>query len=127
MLGLAAFLVVAVGCGEGTKKITVTGTVSYKGKPLSAGILKFSGPEGAYSAASIQPDGKYIMTDVMPGETKVGIMESPQGSGSSSGDKGSAGPKGPPVSLPEKYREPTTSGLSYTIKPDTKQLDIDIK
>jgi hypothetical protein len=93
---------------------------------VPSGILKFIGPEGAYSAASIQPDGTFIITDVVPGEVKVGIMESPQGSGSSSG-AASSGPKNPPVSLPEKYREPETSGLTYTITPETKELNIDIK
>jgi hypothetical protein len=56
-------------------------------------------------------------------------MESPQGSGSSSPAeaKASHGPKGPAVSLPDKYREPTTSGLTYTITPEATELPIDIK
>ena len=69
------------------------------------------------------------MTDVVPGEVKVGIMESPQGSGSSSSpdEKKPSGARAPAVSLPEKYREPQTSGLTYTITPETKDLHIDIK
>lgn len=125
----AVALIAAAGCGpKGVKKVTVSGTVSYKGQSLQSGILKFVGPDGAYSAASIQPDGTYIITDVVPGEVKVGVMEAPGGSGSSSGDtKGSAAPKRPAVSLPEKFREPETSGVKYTITPDTKELAIDLK
>jgi hypothetical protein len=60
---------------------------------------------------------------------KVGIMEAPQGSGSSSPaeSKAASAPRGPAVALPEKYREPTTSGLTYTITPETKDLHIDLK
>ncbi|HET6572936.1 MAG TPA: hypothetical protein VFG68_04985 [Fimbriiglobus sp.] len=126
LLGLAAVvLVVGSGCSsKGIKKVTVNGTVSYKGQKLHSGILKFSGPGGSYSAASIQPDGTYVITDVVPGEVKVGIMESPSGSGSSSGERSSA-PRVAPVSLPEKYRDPETSGVKYTITDDTSELNIE--
>ena len=68
------------------------------------------------------------MTDVIPGEVKVGVMESPQGSGSSSSpDDKKAAPRVAAAWLPEKYREPETSGLKYTITPETKDLHIDIK
>jgi hypothetical protein len=129
LLGLVAVAVVAVaGCSDkGVKKVTVRGTISYKGQPLQSGILKFVGPAGSYSAAVIQPDGTFIITDVVPGEVKVGVMEAPQGSGSSSGERASSGPKSSPVALPEKYREPETSGVKYTITPETKELAIEIK
>ena len=79
---VAVVIVVGSGCsGKGIKKVTVSGTVSYKGQKLQSGILKFVGPEGSYSAASIQPDGTYVITDVVPGEVKVGVMESPRGRG----------------------------------------------
>jgi hypothetical protein len=123
----AAVLIAAPGCGDkGVKKVTVSGTVSYKGQKLQSGILKFVGPEGAYSAAAIQPDGTFVITDVVPGEVKVGVMEAPGGSGSSSGEKGS-GPKAAPVSLPEKFREPDTSGVKYTITAETTELHIELK
>src|SRR5262249_48922693 len=67
VFGLLTLAVALVGCG-GVKKITVNGTVSYKGQKLSSGILKFIGPGGAYSAAQINSDGTYIMTDVVPGD-----------------------------------------------------------
>lgn len=128
LLGLLTVVAVAVaGCSGGVKKVTFHGTVSYKGQPVRSGIVKFVGPEGSYSAAVLQSDGTFIVTDVVPGEVKVGVMEAPQGSGSSSSDdKKTPGPKTPPVSLPEKYREPETSGLKYTITPETKELNIEI-
>jgi len=123
---LAIVVVAVAGCPGGVKKVTFRGNVSYKGQPVRSGIVKFVGPEGSYSAAVLQSDGTFIATDVVPGEVKVGVMEAPQGSGSSSDDKKTPGPKTPPVSLPEKYREPETSGLKYTITPETRDLSIDI-
>src|SRR5262245_45075503 len=100
LLGLVMVALVAVaGCGKGVKRVTVKGTVSYNGQRLQSGILKFVGTD-SYSAAVIQPDGTYIITDVVPGEVKVGVMEAPQSTGSSSTEDRS-GAKGPPVSLPE--------------------------
>lgn len=125
---LAAVAVASAGCSsKGVKKITVTGTVTYQGQKVRSGIVKFVGPEGAYAAGVIQSDGTYTVTDVVPGETKVGIMESPSGSGSSSGEKSAPPPKETAPPLPEKYREPTTSGLVYTIAPDNPTLNIEIK
>ena len=57
------------------------------------------------------------MTDVVPGEVKVGVMETLQGAMSPT----------PPVSLPDKFRNPETSGVKYTITTETKDLHIDIK
>jgi hypothetical protein len=123
-------LVVAVGVlgcgGNATNKITVSGTVSYKGEPVTSGLLQFTGENnGYYGAANLLPDGSYTMTDVVPGEVKVSIMQTPGGSGSSSGEKSKPAPK-PQAELPDKYRSPQTSGLKYPIKPDTTQLKIEI-
>jgi len=126
-LGLVALAVAASGCG-GIKKVTVNGTVSYKDKPLSGGMLQFAGPKGgAPSAAVIQQDGTFIMTDVVPGEVKVSIQATPQSSGPSGDkDKKATVPKVTPDDLPEKYRDPEKSGLQYTITPETKHLDVKI-
>lgn len=125
-------LVVAVGfgvlgCGgSATNKITVSGTVSYKGEPVASGLLQFTGENNAYyGAASLLPDGSYIMTDVVPGEVKVSIMPAPGGSGSSSGEKSKPAPK-LRAELPDRYRSPQTSGLKYPINPDTRELKIEI-
>jgi hypothetical protein len=114
----------AAACGpSGPVKVTVKGNVTYKGKKMTSGIVTFNSDNGSYSAASIMEDGTYIMTDVLPGEIGVGVMESPQGSGSSSGD-GPSKPSMPAANLPQKFRDPSTSGLKFTVKVDTKELDI---
>jgi hypothetical protein len=45
-LGFAAAIVVLAGCSQGTKKVTVDGTISYKGQPLESGIIQFVGADG---------------------------------------------------------------------------------
>jgi hypothetical protein len=125
LLGLAVVVVVVVsGCSSKGKKVTVNGTVSYQGKAVPSGILKFSGPEGSYSAAVIQPDGTFIITDVVPGEVKVGVTQGPQGTEDSSGKKRNQ-PQEAQVSLPTKYLDPSTSGVTYTITPSTTKLNVE--
>jgi hypothetical protein len=125
LLGLVAVAVVAVaGCDKSVKKATIHGTVTYKGQPLRSGFLKFVGPDGTPAGAPIKSDGTFIVTDVVPGEVKVGVVATPQGSG---GPGASQEPKSAPVDLPVKYQDPETSGLKYTITSDTKELAIEIK
>jgi hypothetical protein len=118
-------IVTLAGCSGGIKKVTVKGTIAYKGQPLRYGMLQFIGPEGSTSAAVIQGDGTFIITDVVPGEVKVGVMQGPQSSGTSSGEK--TAPQPAPVSLPTKYGNPETSGVKYTITPETKEIHIELK
>jgi len=125
LLGLAALVVAVPGCGGGGKpKVTITGAVTYKGKPLSGGMLQFAGTSGrAPSSAIIQKDGTFTMTDVDLGEAKASILVTPQSSGRD-GDKAGSAPKVTPDQLPEKYRDPEKSGVKVTITTDTKHLDI---
>ncbi len=123
LLVLAAVALVASGCfAGGVKKVTVHGTISYQGQPLRSGLLGFSGPEGAYSAGSIRPDGTFTVTDVVPGEVKVAVLEAPRGS-----KVGASNQQDPSGFLPPQYRDPETSGLRYTITPQTRELPIEIK
>jgi hypothetical protein len=126
LLGLALILSIAVaGCSKGIKKVTIRGTASYQGQMLNSGMIRFYDLEGVLlSSAVIQSDGTFIITDVIPGEVRVSFLDTPQGSG---GPGASTQPKAPPVPLPEKYRAPETSGLQYTITPDTKELPIEIR
>ena len=112
---------------EGIKKVTVSGTISYKGQPLQSGILKFVGPEGAYSAASIQSDGTYIITDVVPGEVKVGVMGLRKVGIVFRARQTEASPKPAPSPCPRSTASPETSGVKYTITPETKELHIEIE
>jgi hypothetical protein len=122
---LAVMAMSALGCSRGSQKLTIDGTVSYKGERLRSGILRAVGADGSFATASIRPDGTFTLTDVTPGEIKVGVMEAPQSGGSSDGKSSHAAR--PPVALPPKAQDPEKSGLSYTITRGTHELAIEIK
>ena len=123
-LGLVAIVFSVSGCGTKDAKVTIRGTVSYKGQPLSSGMLQLVGRNGAPpSAASIQKDGTFIMTDVAVGEVSASILATPI-SKDRTGAKTTSNPKITPADLPEKYQDPEKSGLKYTITPNSCELDI---
>lgn len=112
---LAVTLPLLAGCGGKPikKVVTVTGTVNYKGQQLKAGIVKFLAPNGDFAAAGIAPDGKFIMTDVVPGEQKVAFVAGPTSTGSSDGTRAATAPV--PVTVPAKFGDPQTSGVTVTV------------
>jgi len=115
---LSATLTLLAGCsGKPTKKVvTVTGTVTYKGDQLKTGIINFVAPNGDVATAAIRPDGKFVMTDVVPGEQKVAYIGGPTSSGSSDGTTAANSPKS--VTVPGKFADPQTSGVTVTV-PET--------
>lgn len=114
---LAAAMTFLVGCGKPAKVVvTVTGTVKYNNQQLKSGIVKFIAPNGDYAIGNIGPDGQFTVTDVVPGEQKVGYQGGPTGTGSSDGTR--TAPAEKPVSVPGKFSDPNTSGVTVTV-PDT--------
>ena len=75
---LALIVVVGSGCGgdSGVKKLTVTGTVSYDGKPIEDGVIVFAFGEsvrgGANSTGFIK-NGKFSVSGVSPGKNVVTV------------------------------------------------------
>jgi hypothetical protein len=77
--GLFLFFV-ASGCGPTKKEIVVTGKVTYKGEPVTGGVIRLyssdAGPaEKGDNAFPIQikPDGTYAASNVPTGPMKVAI------------------------------------------------------
>lgn len=117
----------AAGCGaKGGRVREIHGTVSYKGEPLQSGTVRFVGPNNEVAFATVQKDGTYIVTDVPPGDVKIGVIQGnePRNVGDSSGKKAEKAAR-PTVVLPKKYHDPETSGVTRTVGPDTTQLDLD--
>jgi hypothetical protein len=148
---LFPLLVLAVGCGgsEGT----VTGKVYYKGELLRAGSVNFFPESGKGGVGGpIGNDGTYTVYKVPRGQAKVSVVSAsseiplppggPMGRGGpppeamkkykekmKEGMKG-AGSKDRPqaptkaIELPEKYRDPQTSGLSLQVNGGKQTFDI---
>ena len=72
-------LLCALGCGGGTRpnKITVTGNVTYDGKPVEVGQIQFvlneAGLKGGDNATATIVNGKFSCSSVTPGKNSVVI------------------------------------------------------
>jgi hypothetical protein len=123
----------AVGC-SGDKRQNVTGVVTLDGQPLGEGVVQFLGPGDRLSTARIQPDGTFVATDLVPGDSiQVAVIDDPERAMARLGkpqakadmppvDQGPAPAKA--VAIPKKYKDFKTSGLSYTISPETPTVEV---
>ena len=135
---LLFFLLLAIpGCGGGRATATVTGTVSYQGKPLPAGKVSFWGPNDQVASALIGEDGTYEATNVPLGLVKVAVSTPlpppPEIVKAAREGKRRFG-KGElitvdskTVSIPPKYSDPAKSGLSFTVTEGSQPFVIELK
>ena len=119
------------GCGGSHEKPwPVAGKVTFRGKPVSAGTIRFSNADkGIDMTADLHPDGAYEVTMArgvgLPAGTYQVVIMPPQ----------LTVPLGPieqPLKrreyrdIPAKYRLPSTSGLTLVVKPASNRFDLDM-
>lgn len=133
----------AAGCGKSTGSLS--GKVYYKGAPLKGGHVIFACADGKTEQPEIGEDGSYRIDKLPVGVVKVGVETDtlkPKGVA-----PGMAGPVkyAPPsgmenpnqapdpaqmakryVPIPEKYADPQSSGLTFTVKPGSQPYDINL-
>jgi hypothetical protein len=120
----AAVIVVAVaGCSSTKRRQVVSGTVSHGGLPLPPCFIHFHGPDGLLTTVPVGSDGKFMMTDVFPGEYKVSLHLRVEKGGSKKNPH--RPPPAPPI--PDKYLSVETTDLVYRITPDTGPLTIELQ
>jgi hypothetical protein len=140
MAGVCLTFIALLGCGDASKG-RVTGKVTYKGAPVTGGLITLIPTSGTGAAFTIpiQADGSFTAKDVPLGEMGVGIStddvpeaggmkpppgvqmpapptppkDSPAPAPTASADTSNM-PKR--VVIPTKYKEPKTSGLNWEIK-----------
>lgn len=112
----AALLLLALtaGCGRpaGPPTYPVSGTVSYRGEPLSRGTVLFIPEEGPAAGTAIAADGSFSLHAVA-GKHRVGITsvpEPPPGATPENYDP-------PPALIPTRYSRPHTSDLTAEVQP----------
>jgi hypothetical protein len=128
-------LLLVVGCGpSGPNRVKVSGKVTYKGQPVPTGSVTFLSEHNLIESSPIV-NGDYSIARAPVGNVKVGIstpsissaVESMQLKQKVEGKSREAtGAKA--VVVPESYRDPEKSGLSYSVSNESSQThDIPLK
>jgi hypothetical protein len=118
VLPLMLISIVMLGCGDGRVKLPtapVAGTVTYQGKPLTAGWIAFVHPSGQGAGADIAADGTFKLA-AFQGKNQVAIScYAPEPS--------NPDPHARPMVqqakslIPRRYTNYSTSGLTLEVKP----------
>jgi hypothetical protein len=129
---------VLAGCGR--KFGTVDGKITVDGRPVNSGrvlfrsadekhvVFAYIGPEGAYRALDV-PSGPMNVWVTPP--TKMERAKMQRKGRAKKGDTSEAPevPEVPIVSfvpIPQKYQDPTTSGLTTTVQPGPNTYNIEM-
>ncbi len=112
---LIAGLLICTGCGDGKKvdenRTTVSGAITFDGKPLPAGTISFGSSTDSTGSTVPIRDGKYASGRVPLGSNMVTIDTSSVRYGNPAQF----------VEIPERYMDPTKSGLSVDVQPGTNE------
>lgn len=126
------------GCGGGSKNAAVSGTVTYKGKPVAKANVSFTPVDSKGLAAGGLTDASGYFTlgslgandGAAPGQYRVSVIARGPDRPPKPGETGSGMPgemmPGDPV-IPTKYFQPESSGLTFEVKRGSNRFDIEIK
>jgi hypothetical protein len=117
----------SAGCGKPI--VMVSGNVSYQGKPLKGGTIRFVDATGRVASAAIDQNGNYTIEHAMVGEASITVETSslmkqdsapsysppPEYKGPYKGHQ-SGGTGDRYVAIPRKYESIETSDLKRVIK-----------
>jgi hypothetical protein len=105
---------ILLGCGDDIDTTSVTGNVTYQGKPLANGSVTFHPEKGHPVAAVIDTSGDYAV-DLPPGDYRVAVnapgIELPEGR--REGEFPSPAP--PKLVLPPEYSQWAKTTLQVTV------------
>jgi hypothetical protein len=125
----ALILIAALsGCSRDEPRGRISGRVTCRGKAVSEGrVLFVNTDKGVNMTASLAPDGSFeVLTAKGPGlplaEYRVAVCPPPPDA--AVGTFGSPPTIKPYANIPEKYREPKTSGLILTVVEGENRFDV---
>jgi len=135
LVGFLLAVVFAMGCGGG--KVSLSGKVTVKGKPLASGSIMVQSPDGTTSVGVIT-NGAYTVENVGPGLCKIAITDgtsavAPPTPGRTANSRDAVDPKKkaplapvvPASSIPAEYSDLATTTLSHDVGTSrTKDIDI---
>ena len=109
---------------------TVSGTVRYKGQPLSEGSVSFLSAKGQMATGTIDKSGRYVVSHMPVGPAKVTVQvvstEGPPPMSFGPPPKTAQG-TATGIKIPMRYSVATTSGLQHTVTKGKQEFDIDLK
>lgn len=133
---LAVFLICLLAAGCGKPKGSVSGRVTYKDKPLTAGYVTFT-PENSHAVSgTIDSQGNYRVENIPVGMAKITVRADPGTSMDAFAKVNN--PKDPKsmmsalmpkniVKLPDQYNNPEKSGLTCEVKKGSQEHNIELK
>lgn len=125
-------------CGCRAESATVVGKVSYRGKPVTSGVVVFIDTAGrATMPASVQGDGSYRIKVAPLGAVKVSfdnlapppVPKLPPASPAAEDPEIEQMAKAHEnyTSTPAKYKDPAASGITFDLKPGENVCNLDLK
>jgi hypothetical protein len=126
---VVAFFAVA-GCNHGPASLS--GKVTYRGKPVTTGTVYVAGPDGVQAASAINPDGNYQVFAVAAGPAKIGVISlKPPAAPPRATKRAPVASLPPPVAgwfpIPDLYADPLKSGLTTDLKSGPNDYDIELR
>jgi hypothetical protein len=123
---------VFAGCGDTSNKSSISGKVTYQGAPVTGGMITATGGKDLSMTIVINPDGTFMSQDVPPGSYKIAVSTDSVAPASAmpGGGKDYPAPGGASaakkVMIPDKFKNPETSGITWTVKSGSQTLPIDL-
>ena len=131
-LPLLAVILLAGCSASGPPRASVSGKVSYKGEPLPTGTVTFVSDDLTVVESAPISGGEYTMARAPVGPVKIGVQTPVAANNMQTKQKieGKSAPAAAAkvVSVPDGFRMPETSGLTYTVTSEPNQThDIPLK
>src|SRR5262245_22536141 len=134
---LALLLLAAALAGCGKPRGDISGRVLLDGKPVTVGSNKvsFHAADGSVTHCTADPDGSYELKGVSVGDGKFTVQSLPPppmlpaapGKDGKMEVIGKATAAGKAAKLPERYKDPEKSGLTYTAQKGSQTFDLELK
>lgn len=130
----AALVLMAVGCGkEGPTMGRVSGTVTYKGQPLTKGNVSFvsTEPDRPNASGAITSNGSFTLQTREPGdgaevgEYKIAVTDIDPDTYNSALPGETV--KVPKSQIPAKYADANTSGLTAKVASGSNTVPVELK
>ena len=134
LLAAASFM---AGCNSTNN--TLTGKVTFRGKPVTYGSVLVLCADGSQRTGNIQPDGTYTVTDLPTGAVKLAVIspEPPDPRDQLPHPLPPGAPGAPPAdlppidrsrwfALPDEFGDPEKSGKTATVSSGTTEFDIEL-